>query len=397
MRVPLTAVERAASAFRSVGSSHVDDLYWVLRLSLVHDVTEIEIFDRVFGAVFGAESSLLRDKNRPRQGPGHEDDAGWTRLPQSTEASVDGGSGLPWLTLPPVVADADEADDTEDVLALPELRPSAAVAEVDRPFDALDDTELRRIGLLLEQSVEEWPGRRSRRRRVSHSGAVALRHSLRRARRTGGEIATLVHSEPTERPRPAVVLLDVSGSMENHARAYLHLTRPLAQRHQAEVFAFATTLTRITPTVRLRSPEAAIDTLNDLVGDRFSGTRLASSLTALVRHPTWSTALRGAVVLICSDGWDSDPPDQLARAMARLHRVSYRVVWVNPRAAAPGFEPRTGGMAAALPYCDAFLPGNTARSMGDVIAALARPGRRRAACTQPSSSLVDSLAATKAR
>ena len=90
--------------------------------------------------------------------------------------------------------------------------------------------------------------------------------------------------------------------------------------------------------------------------DRFGGTRIATNLRALLTSHH-ADAVRGAVVVIGSDGWDSDPPDELAAAMARLSRRAYRMVWLNPRAGAPGFDPRVGGMAAALPYCDRMLPG----------------------------------------
>jgi uncharacterized protein with von Willebrand factor type A (vWA) domain len=193
---------------------------------------------------------------------------------------------------------------------------------------------------------------------------------MRDALDTGGEVLTLVHTRPRQRPRNVVAVIDVSGSMEAYARAYLHLTRPLAVEHRAEVFAFATHLSRITPAVRLRSPEHAIDRLSDAVGDRFSGTRLASSLHELLRHRTWNTLVRGAVVVVFSDGWDADDPATLERIMQRLARLAHRVVWVNPRAGAEGFEPTTGGMAAALPHCDDLVAGHNARSMAAVIEAM---------------------------
>lgn len=181
---------------------------------------------------------------------------------------------------------------------------------------------------------------------------------------------TLVRANPRPQPRKVVVLLDVSGSMEPYARAYLHLTRPLAMRHQAEVFAFATRLTRITAAVRMRSPADAIDHISGSVGDRFAGTRMTTSLRTLLHHRSWSTFVRGAIVVICSDGWDADDPALLDRSMRRLHLLAHRFVWVNPRAGADRFEPRTAGMAAALPHCDRFLAGNTARSMHAVIDAV---------------------------
>jgi uncharacterized protein len=126
----------------------------------------------------------------------------------------------------------------------------------------------------------------------------------------------------------------------------------------AEAFAFATTLTRLTPALRQTSARAAIAQATDAVTDRFGGTRIAANLTALLDSHHGNT-LRGAVVIVASDGWDSDPPDRLAAAMARLGRRAYRILWLNPRACAPGFAPRVAAMAAALPFCDAMLPAAT--------------------------------------
>ena len=368
--VSVSAMERAAAAHAVTASGRLDDLYWTLRLSLVHDVRQLETFDKVFEAVFATDTGLLRDKNRDREPAAGPQDGEWARLPHTSDGATADSPGLPWITLPSV-SDADGSDDGgADDLALPELRPAATSADPDSPFDTLDDEQLRAVELLLDEKLRAWPTRRSRRRTTSHRGPVNLRRSLRRARRSGGEITSLVRTSSTVRPRPVVALLDVSGSMETYTRAYLHLIRPLAQRHRAEVFALSTTLTRITPAVRRRSPDETVAELTAVVDDRFAGTRLASSLTTLLRHRTWSTSLRGAVVLVCSDGWDSDPPEQMARAMSRLHRSCHRVIWVNPRSAAPEFAPTTAGMSSALPHCDEFLSGHSLRAVEEVVAAL---------------------------
>ena len=136
------------------------------------------------------------------------------------------------------------------------------------------------------------------------------------------------------------------------------------------MFAFSTSLTRLTPVLSHRSAEVALARANARVGDRYGGTHLGRSVSALLRPPHGS-ALRGAVVIIASDGWDADPPEVLARAMARVRRRADRVVWLNPRAAAPGFEPLAGSMAAALPYCDVFLPAHSLSGLRELFAALA--------------------------
>jgi hypothetical protein len=161
--------------------------------------------------------------------------------------------------------------------------------------------------------------------------------------------------------------------MEGYAAAYFHLMRAVALTADAEVFAFATTLTRLTSVLACRSATEAIQQATEKVTDRFGGTRIASNVRALLnsRH---SGATRGAIVIIASDGWDSDAPDQLAKAMARLHRRAHQVLWLNPRAAAPGFAPLVGAMAAALPYCDHLLPAHSVRALADVVDAIVGGG-----------------------
>jgi uncharacterized protein with von Willebrand factor type A (vWA) domain len=175
-----------------------------------------------------------------------------------------------------------------------------------------------------------------------------------------------MRARPLTRPRRVVALCDVSESMRAQASAYVHLMRVLVLATDAEAFAFCVELTRLTAVLRHRSAEVALEQAADRVSDRFAGTRIAANVRALLRSHH-GEALRGAVVLIGSDGWDSDPPEQLAAAMARLRRRAYRVVWMNPRAGAAGFEPAVGAMAAALPYCDAFVPADTFAALAGVL------------------------------
>jgi uncharacterized protein len=371
--VSFSALERCTIALDVAGPMTLSDLYWVCRLSFVSRHTQLDRFDAVFQAVFDTDAGTLRAARRGQQpAPSQRDDEQLVPLRRQLADESSASGGLPWATLPSVSFDvgSDDVDDVDD-LAIPELQPSSTASEMQRPFDLLDEAELARVGALLESTVTQWPQRRTRRRRTTRSsGPIAMRRSLRRSMHTGGDVMTWLHSTPQRHPRNIVVLLDVSGSMEHYARAYLHLTRPLAIGHRAEVFAFATTLSRITPSVRHRSPAEAIAQVTDTVTDRFSGTRLASSLRMLLHHRTWNTTVRGAVVLICSDGWDADTPEELERSMRRLSLLAHRVVWVNPRAAASGFEPTTGGMSTALPYCDRFLAGNTGEAMIDVVEAM---------------------------
>ncbi|MEO3939091.1 VWA domain-containing protein [Dermatophilaceae bacterium Soc4.6] len=366
--VSLAALGTFARALEAAPPRDVGTLYWSARLTLVTRHDDLAAFDDVFDAVFRDAALPLEGRRRAPAGAGSPTD----RL--ASVRGVDGpevdGEGLPWHTLPPVVAPADTADEGQLV---PERLPSAVAGLRDTPFDELDEAQLALVGAWLEGVLPRWPTRPSRRRRPHPRGdRVALRETLAASRRTGWEPVVLVRTRPVRRPRPVVVIADVSQSMQPYATAYLHLLRALALGGRAEAFVFSTRLTRVTAALRHRSAAEAVTGATRLVDDRYGGTHLAASLRALLRS-RHGHALRGAVVVIASDGCDADPPQALAQVMRSVHRRAHRVVWVNPRAGVPGYEPLVGSMAAALPWCDTFLPGDTLSGLQAVIHAIVTP------------------------
>ena len=346
-------------------------LYWSTRICLVQRQSDLAPFDAVFAAVFDEFRGTVdpHARRQPLPSMGSED-----RLASiSGEPSIEEeGNGLPWATLPSMTA----TPETEtSALAVPERLPSRLEGLAETPFDELDAAQLALLSGWLESALADWPTRRTRRESAHRAGRrAALRPTLARARRTGWEPIELVRTRPVRKHRRVVMLCDVSQSMQSYAAAYLHLMRAVALTTDAEVFAFATTLTRLTSVLAYKSPVLAMQQATEKVSDRFGGTRIASNIRALLasRH---GGATRGAIVIIASDGWDSDPPDELAKVMARLHRRAYQVLWLNPRAAAPDFAPLVAGFAAALPYCDYVLPAHNIRALGDVVSAIVRAGR----------------------
>ena len=280
-------------------------------------------------------------------------------------------------TRPRIVDECDDDDEPLEQAILPELMPSAVAGLADTPFDQLSVHDLDRLGRWLDELAGKFATRPSRRhRRAKHSESVDLRRTLAAARATGGEPIRLVRRRMRRRPRKIVMVADLSGSMESFSRIYLHLMRSLVMRCGAEVFVFSTSLRRVTTQLRDGDPQVAIDRLAEEVVDRFGGTKIATSLGELLASPIWSNAVRGAVVLIASDGWDTDPPDMLERRMLRLRRMAHRIIWVNPRSAAIDFEPIVGGMVVALPLADELLSGHTLNAMRDVIASLGTSSAR---------------------
>ena len=181
-------------------------------------------------------------------------------------------------------------------------------------------------------------------------------------------------------PRKLVVLCDVSGSMEAYTRALLlFLHAVVGSGRGVEAFAFGTRLSRLTPELDTRDPEAALAALREAVVDWGSGTRIGGSLKEF--NDVWGRRAlsRGAVVVIVSDGWERQDPELVGREMARLARAAYAVVWVNPLKGNPDYQPLAGGMRAALPFVDRFLPGHNLRSLEELATVLAGIERRHAA------------------
>jgi uncharacterized protein with von Willebrand factor type A (vWA) domain len=340
-------------------------LYWTARICLVRRVAELPVFDAVFAAVF--DDAVLKVDSNAQRTSSTSQRAHTRSVDVLGTESTGVGAGLPWATLPQV-ATAERSSDIDAVV--PHLLPSELAGLADLPFEQLSDQDLAQLQGWLQAAVRTWPRRRTRRVRIGTRGhRVALRPTLARSRSTGWEPVHLVCTRRVDKPRRVVVLCDVSQSMQPQALTYLHLMRALALTVDAEVFAFSTRLTRLTSVLAHKSAQTAIEQATAKVVDRFGGTRIATNVQALLASHH-GNVVRGAIVLIGSDGWDSDPPEQLAKAMARLRRRADRVIWLNPRASAPGFEPTVASMAAALPFCDAMEPVDTVGSLATLIANL---------------------------
>ena len=353
-------------------------LYWSARLTLVNRVDDLASFDAVFSAVF-EDAVLSVDPHARRGAAGRETALAGVRDGRDRPGEAQDVEGVPWMTRPMMTGGDDSGeDDIHDALtAVPDTLPSRLVARADEPFARFDAGDLRLLGSWLEQATAAWPSRRTRRREVHRRGRrIDLRATMNRSRATGWEPVVLARSRPRSRPRRIVMLCDVSRSMQPYAAIYLHLMRAAVQRQTAgrpEVFAFSTSLTRLTPVLAHRSAETAVRKANDKVVDRFGGTHIAGSVSELLASPH-GNALRGAVVVIASDGWDSDDPTRLAQALTRVRRRAHRLVWLNPRAGDPDFRPLAGSMAAALPLCDAFLPAHSVSALRDVLDVISRMG-----------------------
>ena len=258
-----------------------------------------------------------------------------------------------------------------DADLLPAVRPGAASPREElrtADFASLSADEMRDAQAMLESLRPRLPLRRARRARIARSGhRPAGRAMLRRAMGTGGEALRWRWLRRTERPRPIVLVCDISGSMERYSRFMLRFAHAL-QRSGAplEVFVFGTRLTRITRQLRIRSPDAALRRVAEKVVDWSGGTRIGESLHELNRRWVRRTIRSSAVVLLVSDGWERGDPALLAREMGILRRSCHRLLWIDPLAARPGFEPATVGLQAALPYVDELVPAASVASLEEL-------------------------------
>jgi uncharacterized protein with von Willebrand factor type A (vWA) domain len=364
--VPVTPERsgRFAAAIGLTAPARYDDLYWTARVTLISGHEQLNQFDRVFGHVFGA----LADQADARGDPGAAT-ASSSPMPRSSESS-DNRTGAPGSGR----SGEDSSSGTEDV----EGETLAMTASSDEylhkaDFAALTPNEMMALRRLMAEMRLAPPTRRRRRTQRSPIGhRLDMRATIRRSHRTGGDPVERIHRRATIRPRRLVMLADISGSMEPYARAYLQLLHSAAGGANAETFVFATRLTRLTRQLRIRNPNIALQRAAASTPDWAGGTRLGEALKAF--NDGWGRRglARGAVLLIVSDGWDAGDPALVAEQMARLSRLAYKVVWVNPRKQSPTFQPLVGAMAAALPHIDDFVSGHSTAALRDVLAAIGR-------------------------
>jgi uncharacterized protein len=241
------------------------------------------------------------------------------------------------------------------------VRPRAASAREQirtADFAALTPEESRDAQVMLaalRPRLATHGGRRSRLNRSGHR--PASRFMLRRALAAGGEALRWRWLRRVRRPRPIVLICDISGSMERYSRFILRFAHALRRSGApVEVFVFATRLTRITRQLALRTADAALRRVAERVVDWSGGTRIGDCLRELNQRWVRRTVRSSAVVLLVSDGWERGDPALLAREIATLQRSCYRLIWLDPLASRPGFEPTTVGLRAALPYIDNLVP-----------------------------------------
>lgn len=341
--VPTGSAVLYSQALALVGVDNPEQLYWAGRATLVRRPEDIDVYNRVF-------TSFWADITAMTMAPS------WS---QPVTLALDDDSE----------DDAGAAGDGPEPGEVQAVRYSAAEVLGTRDMGSLTPeewAEAARLVSALRITTELRPSRRTRPTRRRSGRHPDLRGTFRRNVRHGGVPVRRAWRTPVERPRRMVFLLDVSGSMEPYARGLARFAHAaVASRHagRVEVFTIGTRLTRITREMGRRDPEAALRAVAGAVSDWSGGTRLGESIQQF--NDVWGVRgmARGAIVVICSDGWDRGDPAVMDAEMGRLSRVARRIIWVNPLKASPGYAPLARGMAAALPYVDLFVEGHSVSSL----------------------------------
>jgi hypothetical protein len=242
-----------------------------------------------------------------------------------------------------------------------------------RSFTECTPEELAALRRIMTRMRLTPPRRRTRRTRTAKAGTDPdIRAIIRESMRRLGEPSELYFRERKSKPRPLILILDVSGSMADYSRQLL-LFAHTARRSSArvEVFCFGTRLTRITKELAHQKPDAALAQAARTVVDWEGGTRIGASLDTFVRKWARGGLCRGGVVVICSDGLDRGDPEVLATAMERLARLCHRIVWLNPhKGDNRDFQPSTLGMMVAAPHIDLLLSGHDLASLEELAGTL---------------------------
>jgi len=345
--VSVGATVELAQALEVVGIAERERVYWAARATMVKRREHFGLFDEAFAECFGGA---------------------WPLRPHPVPVSVT------------VVLDDEEGGEGDGEGEKPDgplLTVRFSRAEVLRHKDFADYSpeELAEAQALMAAMSARVATRRSRRwrRAGQRRGRLDVPATYRASLATEGEALRRHWRRRRQRPRRLVLLLDVSGSMEAYSRALLRFVQAaVVGGRQVEAFALGTRLTRLTHELSERDPDVALARAAESVVDFGGGTRLGEGLTRFNERWGVRGMARGAVVVVLSDGWDRGDPEQLGEAMARLHRVAHRVVWVNPLKATAGYQPLVRGMAAALPFVDEFVEGHTLARLEDLMEVIAR-------------------------
>jgi uncharacterized protein len=356
------AVLDALEALKVAGVGTRDDFYWTLHAVFVKRHEHSILFDQAFRIFFrrrGYIDQLLAMMLPQALSLPQAPQAGATRVHEALFAGLDDKLKKDRE----VELDARMTVSNREVLQRKDFA-QMTTAEIAAAKDAM-----KRLVLPLAEL---------RTRRLSphrHGHLIDIRRTLRASMKGGGDFIDLRFIGPETRPPPLVALLDISGSMSQYSRIFLHFLHVLTDaRKRVSTFLFGTRLTNVTRALRERDPDEALAACSAAVPDWSGGTRIASSLRAFNKLWARRVLAQGAIVLLITDGLERDADETLAFEMDRLHRSCRRLIWLNPLLRFEGFEARARGIKAMLPHVDEMRPIHNLESIAGLVAAFERRG-----------------------
>ncbi|WP_234814691.1 vWA domain-containing protein [Noviherbaspirillum denitrificans] len=360
----------ALHSLQAVGVQRRDDFYYALSTVLVDRRDQQFVFDQAF-------ELFWRDPSRARELDGLAELLSGVRAPGSGKPALAPRVARAMLLRPPHAPQADELP--------PELRLDASMTmsarEIlqTRDFAAMtpeEQADTKRMMATLHIPLPQIPSRRAQ--PVAHGARIDLRATMRRMTRTADGFVELRHRRQRQRPATLVILCDISGSMESYTRMFLHFIHAVSNSDsRVHTFLFGTRLSHISRLLQNRDVDIALGHVARQVADWAGGTRISACLAEFNQY--WARRLlgQGAVVLLITDGLDSEGAEGLGAEMERLSLACRQLVWLNPLLRFEGFEARPAGIRAMLPYVDLFLPAHNLASLTHLGEVLSVAGARR--------------------
>lgn len=352
------AVIDAMSALQVIDIGHRADVFATLEAIFVKRHEHALIFKQAFNLFFRASEEwkhMLDSVPLPEQA---------RKTPQAGARRVQEAMSQPRMTETPQHQEQDLRLSVSDkeILQKKDFAQMSA-AEITEALRAIERMHLPQAELLTR-----------RHRPDPHGLRLDLRRTLRASLRSGGDIIDIHRLGRIEKPAPIVALLDISGSMNEYTRLFLHFLHAIGDaRKRVSVFLFGTRLTNVTRALRQRDPDEALASCSASVEDWAGGTRISASLHNFNKLWARRVLSQGAIVLLISDGLEREADSRLAFEMDRLHRSCRRLIWLNPLLRFGGFEAKAQGIKMMLPHVDEFRPVHNLSSIQELITTLSRP------------------------
>lgn len=354
-------------AVATVDPRRKDDFYAASKATLVNHPDQIPVFNAVFDQFWHRVTNTLAPVEfsvpdpRLDQGPPEQTEHQQGDPSEGDEAQTEAATDKAMMAIEDTGDTSESAPDAEEDLEAPPddvMVFSAREVLRKKDFSQLSTDEIAEARRMIESMTWRLGTRKTRRLEPANAGDFFdYRRTLRGAMKYRGVPIDLRRRRKKDRMRPLVLICDISGSMDRYSRLLLRFVHALEHGlDTVEVFVFSTRLTRITRELRKKDVDSAIEQVVKSVDDWSGGTRIGEAIKTF--NFKWSRRVlrSGATVIMISDGWDRGDPVLLSREMSRLQRSCRRLIWLNPLLGAPGYQPLTQGIRAALPFVDAFLP-----------------------------------------